>query len=123
MFTTNVNSQIFISTVNHSSMNDTKQSTESDVCVQFEGADVGNENCTCPSLPLPLSLYLQGPCFYLLDRSLHLKQSLSQMNKVSPKTAAGMTNRAGHAHVASLLLALLSCFPNSPSYCGVDDPK
>ena len=37
-----------------------------------------------------------GPCLYLLDRSLHLKWSVSQMNKVSPKTTAGMTNRAGH---------------------------
>ena len=76
-----------------------------------------------------------GPCLYLLDRSLHLKWSVSQMNKVSPKTTAGMTNRAGHTldththtktHSAtSLLLPHCCCslpYVHQQPHRGVDDP-
>ncbi len=67
-------------------------------CVHCKCCIVGNEHYTFLTLLfLPISLS-SGPCICLLDRSLHLKQSVSQMNKVSLKTMAKMTNRAGHTH-------------------------
>lgn len=98
------------------------------VCVLYKGVNVKDKTGTHPSTPLPLpSLYLQGPCLYLLHRSLHLKQLVSQMNKVSPKTGARMTNRAGHTCDAVLLPALFSAcvflvFSHTPAATQHCDP-
>lgn len=50
------------------------------------------------SPPTFLFFISRARLFYLLDRFLHLKQRVSQMNKVSPKSAAGWQIVQEHTH-------------------------